>query len=309
MATTLLPPTSLGARRTAASRRSRVDVLNPIADFVPSPARIRTPTAAMIGAALLGRRSPPMASLVFAAQQHLGQHEPELGRRQRSPPVHRSEHDPIRRHWHGLAREVFPEHDVHDGQPALEANRSDRQLRFRTASPGGLVPADYSVRRTGQIQAFSTETYTFQIDTTDAVKLIVNGTTVIDQSGYQGGAGVAPSTFTGTIAMTAGAKVPIQLDQADTSNESVDQALVEQPERSADAGAGGTALPERRHARPGRELLREPNLHRARRAAAARPDVYADWGTGNPATETRVADRQFQHVSGKAARVARTPAT
>ena len=76
------------------------------------------------------------------------------------------------------------------------------------------------MRRTGQIQAFTSETYTFRIDTTDAVKLIVNGTTVIDQSGYQGGAGVAPTTFTGTIAMTAGAKVSIQLDQADTSNES-----------------------------------------------------------------------------------------
>ena len=186
----------------------------------------------------------------------------------------------------GLLAKYFPNTTFTTASPLWKRIDPVVNFDFGTASPGGLVPVDYSVRRTGQIQAFSTETYTFRIDTTDAVKLIVGGTTVIDQSGYQGGAGVAPTTFTGTIAMTAGAKVPIQIDQADTSNESsiklwwssTNVPLMLVPEAQLYPNDGTHGL----------DASYFANQTWTAPAALQRldPEVYADWSTGNPATET-----------------------
>ncbi|MEO6600093.1 MAG: PA14 domain-containing protein, partial [Polyangiaceae bacterium] len=162
--------------------------------------------------------------------------------------------------------------------------------------PGGLVPTDYSVRRTGLIQANSSETYTFQIDTTDGVKLVVNGTTVISQLGYQGAAGAAPVSFTGTVAMTAGAKVSIQLDQVDTANESsiklwwssptVPQMLVPETQLYPNDGVHGM------------DVSYYANKTFTAPVALQRlePDVYADWQSNSPAAETALPVDNFSDI-------------
>ena len=45
--------------------------------------------------------------------------------------------------------------------------RIDPQVNFNlAASPGGLVSADFSVKRTGRVQAYFTETYKFEVVST-----------------------------------------------------------------------------------------------------------------------------------------------
>jgi hypothetical protein len=159
-------------------------------------------------------------------------------------------------------------------------------FNFGTGSPGGLVPTDYSVRRTGQIQAYTNETYTFQIDTTDGVQLTVNGMTVINQLAYQGASGAAPTTFTGSIAMTAGTKVAIQLDQKDTQYESSIKLswsspslpLQVVPETQLYPNDGIHGLDVSYYANT--TFNGTPALRRLE------PDVYADWSTNSPAAES-----------------------
>jgi len=162
-----------------------------------------------------------------------------------------------------------------------------------SASPGGPIPSDYSVRRTGFIQAYTSETYTFQIDTTDAVKLTVNGSTVIDQSSNQSS---TVKTFTGTIAMTAGAKVPIQIDQADTtgassiklswSSATVPSMVVPEAQLYPNDGIHGLDVSYYANA----SFTAPVALQRLE------PDIFADWGTGNPANETALPSDNFSAV-------------
>ncbi len=83
--------------------------------------------------------------------------------------------------------------------------RFDPQINFDfgAGSPDPLITNDYSVKRTGQIQAYFSETYKFEVVTSDNVTLTV-------------GIG-APVTGTGTVVlnlpMTAGALVPFELDE------------------------------------------------------------------------------------------------
>ena len=196
----------------------------------------------------------------------------------------------------GLLAKYFPNKTFTVASPLWK--RIDPIVNFDhgTASPGGLVPTDYSVRRTGQIQAFTSETYTFQIDTTDAVKLIVNGTTVIDASSNQNGSGVAPKTFTGSIAMTAGTKVSIQLDQADTQYESSIKLswssptvpLMVVPETQLYPNDGVHGLDVSYYAN--NSFTAPVALQRLE------PDVYADWGAGSPASESTLPSDNFSSV-------------
>ena len=196
----------------------------------------------------------------------------------------------------GLLAKYFPNTTFTTASPLWK--RIDPIVNFShgTASPGGLVPTNYSVTRTGLIQAYTSETYTFQIDTTDAVKLIINGTTVIDATSNQTGAGVAPKTFTGTIAMTAGAKVPIQIDQADTANESsiklswssasVPSMVVPEAQLYPNDGIHGLDV----------NYYANPSFTAPVALNRLEPDIYADWGSGNPATETTLPTDNFSDI-------------
>jgi len=196
----------------------------------------------------------------------------------------------------GLLASYFPDTTFPAASPLCERSAPIVNFDHGTASPGGLVPTNYSVRRTGLIQAYTSETYTFQIDTTDAVKLIINGTTVIDATSNQTGAGVAAKTFTGTIAMTAGAKVPIQIDQADTANESsiklswssssVPSMIVPEAQLYPNDGIHGLDV----NYYANNSFTAPVALNRLE------PDIYADWSTGNPATETTLPSDNFSDV-------------
>ena len=81
---------------------------------------------------------------------------------------------------------------------------------FGASSPGGLVPVDFSVKRSGQIQAPITQTYRFEVVTTsnDSFNLSVGDVAV---------SGSGPSTLVADVPMTAGALVPFLLTQINAS--------------------------------------------------------------------------------------------
>lgn len=90
----------------------------------------------------------------------------------------------------------------------LLGTRIDHWIWFPStvASPmEGLDASAFSVRWTGQIKPQYSETYTFEIEHDDGVKLWVNNTVVIDQLGTVG-------THTGTIALTAETLYDIRID-------------------------------------------------------------------------------------------------
>src|SRR6478736_2027526 len=268
-------------------------VLNPMADFVPSPTRDPYKSGGSDWRGFAWAPLTPDGSLVFAANNIWGNTNQTLvgvnsSRQFTVPSTIQSGGTGT-----GLLAKYFPNTTFTTASPLWK--RIDPIVNFDhgNASPGGPVPTDYSVRRTGLIQAFTTETYTFQIDTTDAVKLIVNGTTVIDQSSNQSS---TVKTFTGTIAMTAGAKVPIQIDQADTSGAS-----------SLKLSWSSATVPSMKV--PEAQLYPNDGVHGldvsyyANNAFTApvalqrlEPDVYADWGTGNPANETTLPSDNFSSI-------------
>jgi hypothetical protein len=266
-------------------------VLNPLADFVPSPTRDPYKAGSDDWRGFAWAPLTPDGSLVFAANNPWGNTDQSLvginAARQFTVP------DTIQSGGNGtgLLAKYFPNTTFTTASPLWKRIDPIVNFDFGTASPGGLVPTSYSVRRTGQIQALSSETYTFRIDTTDAVKLTVGTTTVIDQSSYQG----VLRTFTGTLAMTAGTKVSIQLDQADTANESsiklywssptVPLALVPQAQLYPNDGIHGLDA----SYYPSQTQTGTP-------VQRLDPDIFADWGAGNPATETTLPSDNFSAV-------------
>jgi hypothetical protein len=80
-------------------------------------------------------------------------------------------------------------------------------------APGITAGSSYSVTWNGYVQAVFSETYTFETESSDGVKLVVGGTTLINQFNAQ-----TDKKFTGTVAMTAGSKVPISLTYENVSN-------------------------------------------------------------------------------------------
>ncbi len=85
------------------------------------------------------------------------------------------------------------------------------------AAPGtgaGIAAgSSYSVSWTGFVQPVFSETYTFETESSDGVVLRVNGQTLVNQWNTQ-----ADTKWTGTIALTAGAKVPITLNYKNITN-------------------------------------------------------------------------------------------
>lgn len=94
-----------------------------------------------------------------------------------------------------------------------DSRRIDPKIDFNWAgSPGGSVPDPFSVKWTGQVQAYTTETYTFSLQTNGGVQLSVNNAVVIDDL-----ANTANKTYTANVAMTRGVKTAIALQFADTN--------------------------------------------------------------------------------------------
>ena len=70
-----------------------------------------------------------------------------------------------------------------------------------------MNPTQWSVKWTGTITAPVTGTYTFSLTSDDGSRLFVNGTKIIDNWRDQ-----AANTETGTVALTAGQAVPVEID-------------------------------------------------------------------------------------------------
>ena len=185
----------------------------------------------------------------------------------------------------GLLAQYFPNKTFTAASPLWKRIDPLVNFDFGILSPGGLVPLDFSVRRTGQIQAHTSETYLFEIETSDGVKLTVNGNVVIDQLGFQAGLLQAPSTFSGSVAMTAGSKVSIQLDQLDSavqssiklywSSPSVPRTLVPQSQLYPNDGIHGMEA----------SYYATNNWTGPVVLKRLEPDINAYWGANSPASE------------------------
>lgn len=272
-------------------------VLNPISDFIPSPARDPYKNGTSDWRGFAWAPLTPDGSLALTANNIFGNTRATvIGIDQATRTVSVGNVIQSGGNGTGLLAQYFPNTTFTAASPLWK--RIDPIVWFDhgTASPGAMVPVDYSVRRSGLIQAFTSETYTFQIDTVDGVKLTVNGTTVIDQLGFQAGAGAAPSTFTGSIAMTGGTKVAIQLDQLDSANESsvklswsaptIPLMVVPQAQLYTNDGVHGM------------DVSYFSNITYAAPVALQRvePDIYATWGNSSPAAETTLPVDNFSDI-------------
>ena len=267
-------------------------LLNPIADFVPSPARDPYKAGGDDWRGFAWAPLTPDGSLAFAANNAWGNTDQTLvgvnaARQFTVPNTIQSGGNGT-----GLLARYYPNTTFTNASPLWKRIDPIVNFDFGTASPGGPVPANYSVRRTGQIQALTSETYTFQIETTDGVKLVVGNTSVIDQSAYQG----ALSTFTGSIAMTAGTKVPIVLEQTDTANESSIKLSWSSPSIPLNVVPEAQLYPNDGTHGLDASYYGTNNFTGAVVLQRLDPDIYADWGTGNPATETTLPSDNFSVV-------------
>ncbi|HVV18159.1 MAG TPA: glycoside hydrolase family 3 C-terminal domain-containing protein [Pseudonocardiaceae bacterium] len=97
------------------------------------------------------------------------------------------------------------------GDPVL--TRTDPNVDFAwgpnsAVSPGpGVNSTQWSVKWTGTITAPATGTYTFSLTSDDGSRLFVNGQQIIDNWRDQ-----AANTETGTVTLTAGQSVPVEVD-------------------------------------------------------------------------------------------------
>ncbi len=157
--------------------------------------------------------------------------------------------------------------------------RLDGAVNFDWAgSPGGPVPADaFSVSWDGEIEGYFSEAHTFEVETTAGVRLIVGGTTVIDQLGYSG----AATLFSGAATLTRGGKTSIQLLAVDKnattriilrwSSANVGYGLVPQSMLHPSGGFRGSVVTYQET----NGLLRTLTKHE--------PDLANDWGANIPA--------------------------
>jgi hypothetical protein len=103
------------------------------------------------------------------------------------------------------------------GPPVL--SRVDQLIAFDWAdgSPDPAINADgFSVRWTGQIQAFASEPYVFETESSDGVRLWIDGVLVIDHWADQG-----TTKYTATVNLTAGTKYNIVLEYYESTGVAV----------------------------------------------------------------------------------------
>jgi len=170
----------------------------------------------------------------------------------------------------GLLAQYYPSSDY----TGALWKRIDPQLNFDFAnSPGGPIGADFSVKRVGQIQAFFSETYKFELVSTssDSFTLSVGATTV-------GGNG--PATLLANVPMTAGALTPFELDQINSAGSSNVQLFWSSPSTPR------ALVPQSQLYPPTSEAAHGANVVYADGSADVsllEPDIAANWHAHNPA--------------------------
>ena len=173
----------------------------------------------------------------------------------------------------GLLAEYFSSTDA----TFLAANRVWKRVEPRvdynlgTGAPGGPVPADYSVRRSGRVQAQLSETYSFEVvgGANDVFSLNVNGTIV-------SGTATPPAL---NLAMTAGALVPITLTQRNATGASSVQLFWSSPSTPR------ALVPQTQLFLSATEPLHGVNATYTQGATVVsviEPDIASDWADHNP---------------------------
>ncbi len=269
-------------------------VINPIADFIPSPARDPYTSGSSDWRGFAWAPLTPDGTIVLAANNPWGNtNQSVIGIDTTNKVVSVPSTIQSGGNGTGLLAKYYPNTTFTTASPLWKRIDPIVNFDFSTGSPGGMVPTDYSVTRTGTIQAYTNETYTFYVDTVDGVKLTVNGTVIINQLGQQNAAGAAQTTYTGTVAMTAGAKVAIQLDQWDSSNESSIKLSWSSPTVPKMIVPEAQLYPNDGH--HGMDVSYYANATYTPPIALERiePDVYSDWSGGNPSNETTLPSDNF----------------
>ena len=272
-------------------------VLNPIADFIPSPDRDPYKNGSNDWRGFAWAPLTPDGSLALSANNIYGNTKQNvIGINTLVTPKVVSVSDNLQSGGTGtgLLAQYFPNKTFTAASPLWKRIDPIVNFDFGTGSPGAMVPVDYSVRRAGLIQAPTSEVYTFQVDTTDGVKLTVNGNLLIDQLGYVApSVGAAPTTFTGSLAMTAGAKVAITLDQLDAANESSIKLSWSAP--SFPLQIIPQAQLYTNDAIHGMDVSYYANNSFTPPVALQRlePDIYANWAAASPASETTLPTDNF----------------
>ena len=267
-------------------------VLSPIADFVPAPARTTYQASSSDWRGFAWAPLSPDGKYALAANNVWGNSKQEVVG---IDPSTRTVITPTQLQsggsGTGLLAVYYPNKTFTVASPLWKRIEPVISYDYGLLAPqGNLFALDFSARRTGQIQAPTSETYKFEIETVDGVKLVVNGTTVIDQMGFQA---LTPSTFSGNLAMTAGSKVSIQLDQLDSalntsiklywSSPTVPRQLIPQQFLYPNDGVHGL------------EVSYYANNTFTAPVALKRlePDVNAYWGTNSPAAESTLPSDNF----------------
>jgi lysophospholipase L1-like esterase len=110
----------------------------------------------------------------------------------------------------GLRGQYYDNHDFTN----LKLTRTDANVDFNwgAGSPSSNIGANsFSVRWTGQVQPLFSETYTFQTNADDGIRLTINGQTIIDKL-VSLSDGSPAAAYTGSINLVAGQKYDIQLE-------------------------------------------------------------------------------------------------
>ncbi len=171
----------------------------------------------------------------------------------------------------GLLAQYYPSTDY----TGAVWKRIDPQPNFNLGgSPGGLISADFSVKRVGQIQAFFSETYKFELVSTssDSFSLSIGSSTV---------AGTGPGTLVANLGMTAGVLTPFELDQINTSGNSNVQLFWSSPSTPR------ALVPQSQLYPPAAEPVHGANVVYADASASVsliEPDIASDWASHSPAT-------------------------
>ena len=261
-------------------------VLNPLADFVPDPARSTYSSGGADWRGFAWAPLTPDGKYALSANNIWGNtNQAIVGIDASTRTVGVPSTITSGGSGTGLLAQYFPNKTFTAASPLWKRIEPLVNFDFGILAPSLVIPVDFSARRTGQIQAHTSEIYLFEIETSDGVKLTVNGNVVIDQMTYQAGLLQAPSTFSGSLAMTAGNKVSIQLDQLDSSlqssiklywsSPSVPRTLVPQSQLYPNDGIHGL------------EVSYYANNSWTAPAVLKRlePDINANWGSDSPASE------------------------
>jgi prepilin-type N-terminal cleavage/methylation domain-containing protein len=116
----------------------------------------------------------------------------------------------------GLLASYFTNNTL-TGPAFVQQMESPIDFNWGTGSPMSGIGADnFSVRWAGYVTAPTTGTYTFAVTSDDGERLYVNGNLIIDHWVAQG-----PTTWTATVTLTAGQKVPITYEMFENSGGAV----------------------------------------------------------------------------------------